>query len=128
ETDLRPHARHLLKIRLDCPAVCQTIRNQVGHTASGETACEDDGRDGPANAHVAPNKVNDAAAQPRRLQNESSQLIKRVNNLQADENERCDHQIETKMHEDLEPNFSAARAVLRRTGNQTRYSLVTTCL
>jgi hypothetical protein len=32
------------------------------------------------------------------LQNEGSQLIERVSNLDAHKNERCDHQIETKMH------------------------------
>jgi hypothetical protein len=32
------------------------------------------------------------------LQNESSQLIERVSNLHAHKNERCDHQIETKVH------------------------------
>jgi hypothetical protein len=40
------------------------------------------------------------------LQNESGQLIERVSNLQAHKNERCHHQIETEMHEDLEPIFS----------------------
>jgi hypothetical protein len=39
------------------------------------------------------------------LQNESGQLIERVSNLQAHKSERCHHQIETKMHDDLEPIF-----------------------
>jgi hypothetical protein len=64
---------------------------------------------------------------PANLQNEASQLIERVNNLHAHQNERCDHEIKTKMHEGLAPNILAARAVLRRTGNQTQYSLVMTC-
>ena len=32
-------------------------------------------------------------------------LIERVKNLNAHDDERCDHQIETKMHVDLEPNI-----------------------
>jgi hypothetical protein len=34
------------------------------------------------------------------------QLIKRVKNFQPHENERCDHQIKTKMHAGLETNAS----------------------
>ncbi len=39
-------------------------------------------------------------------QNQASQLIERVSNLHAHQNERCDHEIKTKMHEGLAPNIS----------------------
>jgi hypothetical protein len=38
------------------------------------------------------------------LENERRQLIERIDHLQADEKERCDHQIRAKMHESLKPN------------------------
>jgi hypothetical protein len=57
------------------------------------------------------------------LENEGRQLIERVTNLQAHQNERCHHQIETKMHEDLLGNsFLPTAQFLRSTGNQTQYS------
>jgi hypothetical protein len=62
------------------------------------------------------------------LQNESGQLIERASNLQAHKNERCHHQIETEMHENLEPIFSGGRAVLHGAGNQTQYSSMITRL
>jgi hypothetical protein len=62
------------------------------------------------------------------LQHQASQLIERVNNLHAHQNERCDHEIKSKMHEGLAPKNLAALAVLRRTGNQTQYSLMMTAL
>jgi hypothetical protein len=61
-------------------------------------------------------------------QNESGQLIERVSNLEADENERCHHQIETEMHETLESIFSCGRRSSTQYRNQTQNSLVMTCL
>ena len=48
----------------------------------------------------------DAAACPGDLQNQASQLIERVSDLHAHQDERCDHEIETKMHEGFAPNIS----------------------
>ena len=44
------------------------------------------------------------------LQNKQRQLIKRIGDFEADQNQRCDHQIKTEMHEKLETEYFAACA------------------
>ena len=57
------------------------------------------------------------------LENERGQLIERVNDLDAHENERCDHQIEAKMHERFETKkLPLARADLAKAVNQIQYA------
>ena len=46
------------------------------------------------------------------LKNEQRQLIERIGNFEADQNQRCDHQIKAKMHEGLETIYLAACADL----------------
>jgi len=51
-----------------------------------------------------PGKGSSSFAHSADLQNERGQLIERVDDLQAHENERSDHQIDAKMHESPKPN------------------------
>src|SRR5438270_3176124 len=43
-------------------------------------------------------------------ENEQRQLIKRVGDFEADQNQRCDHQIKAEMHERLKTRYFAACA------------------
>jgi hypothetical protein len=54
-------------------------------------------------------------------------LIERVKDLNAHDDERCDHQIETKMHCDLCSKAFMRHARLRAAGNQTHELLEMIC-
>jgi hypothetical protein len=54
------------------------------------------------------------------LKNETGQLIEGVDRLQAQKNQRRDHQIETEMHEGLQPNAFCPARESRKVVNQTQ--------
>jgi hypothetical protein len=56
-------------------------------------------------------------------ENKTRELVERIANLDAHQNERCDHQIEAEMHGSLEPNIPCGRAEIEaagRTANSVR--------
>src|SRR6195952_3211725 len=52
------------------------------------------------------------------LQNKQRQLINRIGDFEADQNQRCDHQIKTEMHEKLETKYFAACAARAEDASQ----------
>ena len=52
------------------------------------------------------------------LQNKQRQLIKRIGDFEADQNQRCDHPIKTEMHERLETKYFCGLRDLAEDANQ----------
>jgi hypothetical protein len=63
--------------------------------------------------------------QPARgLENERGQLVEHVEDFQAHQDKRCDHQIKAKMHDGLENQIlRAARRISLKAVHQTQYAL-----
>lgn len=106
---------------LNVPPVASRGEIEVSRPANLRLNLEPRGDDLGAKAASLRRVTQPGCAKARALENERGQLIERVAELQAHQDERCDHQIKAGVHGELENQMLlVARADSRLAINQTQ--------